>query len=217
MGLHVKDLSVKLPKKTILKGISFLVEKGETIGLIGKNASGKSTLLKAIFGIISYQRGSISVDDRTFRNFKERKTVIKYLPQHTILPNHVKINELFNMFCPEGANEEMGFMNMMEKFGEKRCRELSGGERRLMELLMFLCSNAKILLLDEPFSGLSPILKETALSLIQDLSCHKCIIISDHDLSSLVEISDKILLLREGNIYLQRKDIEQIMAEMRNS
>jgi len=116
------------------------------------------------------------------------------------LPNHVKIDQLISLMCAKEYGEKIRSHSFTNKFLSKYSNQLSGGERRLIEILLILYSNNKFLLLDEPFKGVNPIHRETIKLLIKEQLHNKGIIITNHDFITVIELSDNLIVLNNGAI-----------------
>lgn len=185
---------------TVLTDIFISCELGEIIGLIGRNGSGKSTLLKIIFGSLQADQKYVKANEQQIITLADSIKLIKYLPQDNYLPKTTKITKLLKLF--DGTLDIEGFKNdpLVSNLINSKPNQLSGGEKRLVEILLVLYSEANYLLLDEPFNGVAPIYKESIKKLIKTKAKNKGIIITDHDYRNVLEISDRIVLLYDGGI-----------------
>ncbi|GAB0157323.1 ATP-binding cassette domain-containing protein [Chryseobacterium sp. Alg-005] len=195
--LHVDSVTKSFGNKTILQDIYLRCETGKTIALLGRNGSGKSTLLKIIFGTEKGDSQFIRVNDKVLQNQKDRKTRISYLPQQFFLPKNIKIKHLIPLFCDARNTESLMTSDIMKPFLHKTVRQLSGGEKKIIEVLLIIYSDAEFILLDEPFYGLSPKMIYEIQKIIKQQSEVKGIIISDHHYEEVLNISDEILLLSD--------------------
>lgn len=196
--LHVDSIQKKFGTKQVLSDVFISCDKNDIIGLVGRNGSGKSTLLQIIFGSVTAEQKFIKVEGRIIHGIKEGRNLINYLPQHHFLPSHVKIKKLITTFCTKKDTKLLIENKGIQKMLYKKSHELSGGERRLLEIYLIVCSRAKIILLDEPFNGISPIEKDKIKSLILQKSQNRVFIITDHDYRNILKISTKIVLLKNG-------------------
>jgi ABC-type branched-subunit amino acid transport system ATPase component len=209
--------------KNIVREINLVIEEGEFIGLFGTNGAGKSTILKAIRGILYQQEGSIlynqgdsneTINITNYSPAKRSRLGIKYLTQDArIFSNFtVKENLLFAVNFDKSLYDEKidsifnVFPDMKENhFLDKRGSELSGGQREKTAIAMVLITNPRLLMLDEPSTGLSPNLVESLLKGIRD--CQKnqvpkmgIILIEQQKLFEAKYICDSLYLLKNGNI-----------------
>ncbi|KIC63625.1 ATP-binding cassette domain-containing protein [Chryseobacterium taiwanense] len=196
--LHVDSLTKSFDEKKILRDIYISCETGKIVRILGRNGTGKSTLLKIIFGTIKGDYQHISVDNKVLQHQWDRKDKIAYLPQYFFLPKGVKIKNLISIFCNKENSEKLAELDIMKPFLDETSRNLSGGEKKIVEALLIIFSGAQFILLDEPFNGLSPKMTNEMQKLIKEQSKEKGIIISDHRYQEVLDISDEIYLLSES-------------------
>lgn len=200
LKLHVDSIEKSFGEKKLLKDIFISCETGEIVGILGRNGSGKSTLLEIIFGTIPAENKFVRVGNKVIKNSFDNKNLIHYLPQNHFLPSHLKIKTIIELFCNRENAEKLKNHNSIKRFLNDKPKNLSGGEKRLIEILLVLYSDCKYVILDEPFHSLSPKITDEIKILIKDQSAEKGIIITDHQYQNVMEISDKIMLLKEGSI-----------------
>ena len=176
--LSFENLSIGYENNVILENLSFAIEEGDYVAILGENGAGKSTLLKTMLGLIEPINGKIVLDA------KVKKTEIGYLPQQTAVqkdfPASVWEVVISGCLAKNGlrpfytkADKALAKANI-EKMGlqgfEKRCyRELSGGQQQRVLLARALCSSDKLLVLDEPVTGLDPKVTNQLYELVDDL------------------------------------------------
>ena len=208
--LTVKDLSLGYDGKAILSGLNFTVNEGDYLCIVGENGSGKSTLMKTLLHLQQPLGGSIEYGEGIKAN------EIGYLPQQTIVqrdfPSSVK--EIVLSGCQARskgrffytkedkalAKENIGRMHI-EDIARKSYRELSGGQQQRVLLARALCAAQKILLLDEPVTGLDPKVSAELYSVIKDLNKQgMTILMISHDIASSIRYASHILHIGE-NVY----------------
>lgn len=194
--LHVDSVRKSFQGKKILQDIFLSCDVGEIVGLLGRNGSGKSTLLQIIFGSVSADYSFVRFGENVMKSQRDRKNQIAYLPQHSFLPKNIKIKKLAKIFC----NENYKKSEFLKQFLEEKINNLSAGEVRIIEILFILFSDAKIILLDEPFHSLSPKTISFIKEEIQKLKIEKGFIISDHQYEEVLSISNRNLLLVNGSL-----------------
>ncbi|WCT10512.1 ATP-binding cassette domain-containing protein [Mucilaginibacter jinjuensis] len=195
--LKVDSVQLDFGGRKILQSVYIDCKAGEVIGLLGRNGCGKSSLLKIIFGTLTPNYKYVSIDDEFIaKGYLDNK--IAYLPQHNYLPQNMVINQLAPMLVDPLAWDEFSSYPLYQEHQHKKPRDLSGGELRKLETLMILYSKANYILLDEPFTHVSPIQAEDIKAIIRKRSPYKGFIITDHQYQNILEISDKIILINNG-------------------
>ncbi len=199
--LHVDSVIKYYGNRRILNNIFISCKKGEIKGLLGRNGSGKSTLLKIIFGTETADFKFVKVGNSVIQNLHEGRKYINYLPQFNFLPQNVKINSLIRLFLPKEKRGLLTDNELIRPLLNKKNHELSGGEKRIIEILLIINSEAGIILLDEPFNGVSPVLRDVIKENIISLKKEKGFIITDHDYRNVIDIADRIVFLHNEALY----------------
>ncbi|MCD7723333.1 MAG: ABC transporter ATP-binding protein [Clostridiales bacterium] len=199
--IKCQDLTLGYDSSTVLSGLSFTVNEGDYLCILGENGSGKSTLIKTVLGLLSPLGGSIMFGEAL------KKNEIGYLPQQTEIQRDfpASVNEIVLSGCKcalfyTKENKREALENM-EKAGisdlKSRCyRELSGGQQQRVLLARALCATKKLLLLDEPVTGLDPGAAERMYSVIDRL--HKggiTVIMISHDTPGALKYASHILYI----------------------
>ncbi|MBD8082070.1 ATP-binding cassette domain-containing protein [Chryseobacterium caseinilyticum] len=206
--LHIDSITKSFGEKEILKDIYLGLDTGKITGLLGRNGSGKSTLFQIIFGSLKGETQYIKFNETILQKQSDRKNRIAYLPQHSFLPKNVKIKSLIKLFCDKEDAQKLSDLNLIHPFLNEIPKALSGGELRLVEVMLIICSKAEFILLDEPFHSLSPKIITEVKAMIKK-QIKKGFLISDHQYQDVLEISDENFLLSEGNLSLI-KDLTEL-------
>lgn len=195
--LKVDSVQLAFEERKILQDVYLECRQGQVIGLLGRNGSGKSSLLRIIFGTLNPSYKYVSINDE-FIHKGYHNNRIAYLPQHSYLPNDVKISKLAKVLVDENFWNEFTGLNIYKLHSHKTAGQLSGGELRQLEMLMIIHSRADFVLLDEPFTHISPIQADEFKPIIRACAKRKGIIITDHQYYNILEVSDKVILLNNG-------------------
>lgn len=214
--LEIDNITLNFDGKDILKSIYFKAEKGKVTGILGSNGSGKTSLLRIIFGELTPTNKLIKIDKIPFRSKLYKKGFIRYLPQFQIFPDAFSLQEAFHSFNVSMNDFLKNFPNFKEKENHYFF-QFSGGEKRLIETFIILKSDAKIILLDEPFSHLAPLYISRIKELIKQEKQYKIIIITDHLFKDILDISDTTYLLKEGWSKLLQNPEDLIFHKYTNS
>jgi lipopolysaccharide export system ATP-binding protein len=195
--LKVDSVQLSYNNRKILQDVYLQCQTGEVLGILGRNGSGKSSLLKVIFGSVTPEYKYVSIDDHHITKGYINKQ-IAYLPQHNYLPAHISIWQLAEfMISPADWNEFSSYPVYQNNF-TKKIKEVSGGEQRQLEILMVMYSAAPFILLDELFTHVSPIQAEALKELIRKRSAHKGIIVTDHQYYNVLDVAHRIILMNNG-------------------
>ncbi|MEM6799887.1 MAG: ATP-binding cassette domain-containing protein [Bacteroidota bacterium] len=197
--IQIDSLFLRFRDKDILKGISFSMTKHEISGILGRNASGKSCLLRVLIGHLNPQSKHFRVDNKFQKNLYKQNGLINYLPQHPFHPKSLKIKSLLKLYDIE-LPEFLYHYPFTEEMLTLKFGQLSGGQKRLLEVLFILESATHFSILDEPFTYLMPKYVDLIKNRILKLKERKGFIITDHQYSHILELSDKLYLLKEGRI-----------------
>jgi branched-chain amino acid transport system ATP-binding protein len=193
----------------ILKGVDFSVNAGEIVCIIGPNGAGKSTLLKTIAGLLRPKAGTVTLEDKDITGKLPRDIArggLAYVPQeHNIFPSlSVRENlEMGGYIDPKAAEERVGqAFDRFPVLGQKRrhaARTLSGGERQILAMAMALMVKPRVLLLDEPSAGLSPVAAEKLFDAIVDINKSGLAIgMVEQNASEALAISNRGYILVDG-------------------
>ena len=211
MTLEIDSVDLEFDGKKVLYGIYIKSERGKVTGILGRNGSGKTSLLRILFGDLKPKYKNIRCNGKCLPRPLYRTGRIAYLPQHPLLPKHLSIHRAFELFNVSWEQ----FMNLFQSFKEykkKRIKDLSSGEIRVVETYLVLMSNKEIILLDEPFSFIAPIYVEKFTALINQVKKRSIIILTDHFYNDILAVSETVYLLKNGcskNI----EDMEELKRE----
>lgn len=197
--LNVSKLNKSFGKKVILKDINLDCKVGEIVGIFGRNGTGKSTLLKLIFGTIKADSILIKLNAEIISQSKVISSKkIGYLPQETFLPKEWKVREIIPFFFPNGDDQDKIFYSkQVSSFEKTKVGQLSLGQLRYLELLIIGNLKHKFIMLDEPFSMIEPIYKDVIKSLLLEIKETKGIILTDHYYNDVLEVTDRNFIIKD--------------------
>jgi branched-chain amino acid transport system ATP-binding protein len=225
--LAVEDIVGGYGKLTVLNGTSFKVARGAITTVIGPNGAGKSTVFKAVFGLLPVERGRVVFDGREVTNLDPRRLLelgISYVPQgRNVFPElSVRHNlELGATAAAPGANIGARIESLMERFPMLRRKAgaqastLSGGEQKMLEIARGLMLQPKLMLIDEPSIGLSPILVEDLFGLLRDMRTRGItVLMIEQNAKRALENSDDGIVLELGRTRIADR-ADTILADPR--
>ena len=221
-------LKKSFDNKTVINDISLEVKSGEIVGLLGPNGAGKTTTFYMIVGLIKSDQGSIHIDDKniTFDPIHRRfEHGISYLPQEPSIFRDMtardNINAILEIDKNLNSNERIEILkSLIEKFDlrkfiDTKGVQLSGGERRRVEIARALALKPKFLLLDEPFAGIDPISVIDIQKIIKVLAKEKIgVLITDHNVRETLKICHKSYVIDSGKVLASGKPKDLVKDEV---
>lgn len=204
------NLTKKFGKVYALNDVSVTCNKGECIALLGPNASGKTTFIKCILGMVVPEKGAIQFDNEMISNNWLYRNRIGYMPQIGRYPDNMTIGQVFNLMKeirkPNGLeDDELVKKFQLDTMMQKRMRTLSGGTRQKVSAALAFLFNPDVLILDEPTAGLDPVSSELLKEkIIKEKDKGKLILLSSHVLSELDDLVTEIIYMQDGKVNFQK-------------
>lgn len=195
--LKVDSIQLEYDGRKILQDIHLTCRQGEIIGLLGKNGCGKSSLLRIIFGLLKPIYKYVAIDN-IFVNKGYQGNRIAYLPQHNYLPKGIMLHKLAKLVVDPQFWSTFTKLPIYGLCFDKTAAELSGGQLRHFETMMVIHSKADFILLDEPFTHISPIQAEELKEVMRACAKAKGIIVTDHQYYNILDVSQRVILLDNG-------------------
>lgn len=196
-GLEVDSVIMRYGEHTVLSDVYLKCNVGDIIGIFGRNGSGKTTLFNIIYGTCTAENSFVRIDREVISRGAFRGGLVGYLPQNDFFPAHLRIREVFSLL-PQWRVDRKD--EILGRVWETRAGELSGGELRYLEIMYLLWSGFKYLILDEPFSGLAPVMVERLCSILKEHSKTAGIMIADHDYRSVAGLVNRHFMLDSGEL-----------------
>ena len=213
--LECKNLTKQYGHVTALEDVSFSIEPGRIVGLLGPNGSGKTTLIKLANGLLTPTSGELTICNAD--PGKETHAIVSYLPERTSIPLWMTATQLLDFyqdfykeFRRDAAEEMLAHLNIPAK---QRIKQMSKGTREKVQLIMVMSRAAKLYLLDEPIGGVDPATRDYILStIIGNYDPEAAVVISTHLISDVEKVLDDVIFINQGRVMLQ-SSVDQIREE----
>lgn len=209
MRLEVQDLRKTFGETEVLHGISFCVESGSALGLLGRNGAGKTTTIRILMDVFKANKGSIQMDGKPF---VPKEYQIGYLPEErglypkkTVGEQLVYLAMLRGLSAKQAKEQTKKWLARMgvSEYENRKLETLSKGNQQKVQLAQTLLCNPDIVILDEPFSGLDPVNAQILKDVIkEEIVAGKLVIFSSHQMSHVEEFCDEIAIMNHGDIVL---------------
>lgn len=213
--LEIKGLAKSYDGRQVVKGVDILVRRGEIVGLLGPNGAGKTTTFYMVVGVVSPNAGSIIFDNNDITNLpihERARFGIGYLSQEPSIFRKLSVEEnimaILETLPISKSERDHRLQILLEELNiahlaKNKAYTLSGGERRRLEITRALVTNPSFILLDEPFSGIDPIVVNEAQEIIKELKEKGLgILLTDHNVRETLSITDRAYLIAEGKILI---------------
>ncbi|MCJ7788249.1 MAG: LPS export ABC transporter ATP-binding protein [Methyloceanibacter sp.] len=211
--LTVRSVVKSFKKRTVVRGVSLDVARGEAVGLLGPNGAGKTTVFYMITGLIPADEGTIKIDGRdvtTLPMYRRARLGIGYLPQEASIFRGLTVEEnilaVLEMVEPDKRERQKQLDALLEEFRIERLRKspamrLSGGERRRVEIARALATRPSFMLLDEPFAGIDPIAVNDIRALVRHLTERGIgVLVTDHNVRETLELVSRAYIIHDGMV-----------------
>jgi len=216
MILRTEDLVKRYRNRTVVNHVSIQVKQGEIVGLLGPNGAGKTTTFYMTVGLVTPNQGKIFLEDMEITQFpvyKRARNGIGYLAQEASVFRKLSVEDniraVLEMTQQSEAYQKEKLESLIAEFGLQKVRknlgdQLSGGERRRVEIARCLAIDPKFIMLDEPFAGIDPIAVQDIQQIVGKLKLKNIgILITDHNVHETLSITDRAYLLFEGKVLFQ--------------
>ena len=219
MKLEVKDITKSFGDKQVLHGISFEVQSGRALGLLGRNGAGKTTTIRILMDVFRANSGEVLLDGE---KFNQRKHLIGYLPEERgLYPKKKVIEQMVYLGRIRGISKSEAVANSKKwlkrlgvlEYENAKLETLSKGNQQKVQLASTLVCDPDIVILDEPFSGLDPVNSRILQDVVMELiGQNKIVIFSSHQMSYVEEFCKDIVIINKGDVVLSG-DLDNIKIE----
>ncbi len=211
MKLEVKNLEKKFKKFTAVNDISFCIDEGKTLGVLGPNGCGKTTTIGMLLGLIKPSNGEILIDNVNFENLNREKILSKFnfaspyveLPKKLTVKENLEIyGRLYGVRDLTNRIREISNDLNLGLFLNKKTGELSSGQKNRVSLAKSLINNPKILFLDEPTASLDPDIGDFVRKYIEEYKSKNriSILLASHNMKEVERLCDQVIMMKEGKI-----------------
>ena len=213
MGVTIEHIGMRIGQQQVLDDVSLTIGEGEVVGLLGPNGAGKSTLMKILVGLREPTSGSVQVPP---------KAEIGYLPEQNPLYEDMYVREYLAFMARLGKVSGERIDEVVRETGltpeaHKKIGQLSKGYRQRVGLCQALLQNPKLLILDEPTTGLDPNQLDDIRALIRRLGQDRMIILSTHILQEVQKMCTRVVILDHGTVKADTTDLSQVEQLFRES
>ena len=211
MSLELKKVAKSFGATKALSGISFTLKEGEVVGLLGPNGAGKSTLMRILSGYYTNWDGDVNFFEKSYRNhLKSIKNEVGYLTENNPLYADMYVIEYLKYVAELFRRKKAPIDQLIKKTGllshyDKKIRFLSKGYKQRVGIAAALINDPKLVILDEPTTGLDPNQLLEIRKLIRELGDKKIVLLSTHILQEVDAICDRVLIINQGEIVLDEK------------
>lgn len=225
--VELKNVSKKFDNKLVLDNIGLKIGQGKIIGLLGKNGTGKTTIIKLINDLLIPNTGDVLIHGK--KPGIESKKIIAYLPERTCLDKSMTISEVLKFYSEFYPNfDEKKARKLLEDLGlneNLKIAKMSKGMQEKLQIILVMSRKALLYILDEPLGGVDPATRDYILdTIISNYSDNSSVLISTHLISDIERILDEVIFVNSGKIVLQEdadelrnsknKSIDEIFREM---
>ena len=213
--IELEDITAAYDEQPVLWDLDLNIKKGSLLGIIGPNGAGKPTTMKMLTGALTPTEGSITIDGiDIIKNPIKAQRTIGYLPEHNPLYTEMYVREYLqftaNLYpaVPRNRVEEVIALTGLLPESNKKIEALSKGYRQRVGLASALIHDPKVLILDEPTTGLDPNQLVEIRNIVKELGKHKTVLLSSHIMQEIQAVASRVIVLHKGNIVLDKNMTE---------
>lgn len=207
--LEIDSVQLSFDGRTILSNVYLKCETGDIVGILGRNGCGKSSLLKLLFGTLRAESKSVRYNGVYTQQLYKINRAVHYLPQDGMFMDYLTFSDLISIFKLVPSLDQLLEIEELRENQNIKIGALSGGIKKMMEIMTLLYSDAHFVLLDEPFSFISPVLIEKLIPHIQAQAKTKGIILTDHLYQKIWSTASKYYIIYDSNMR-QIYEIEEL-------
>lgn len=204
--VSIKDFSLTIGNKKIVKELSFDIQAGEVFALLGANGSGKTSTVRSLLGIYHATSGTLHIDGRPYTPAQAQ--LVGYLPEERglysrskVLDTMIYFGELKGMYRGEAREFSLSYLQRvgLEDKADTKIKKLSGGQQQKVQLGVAIIGNPKLLILDEPTKGLDPVNRKLLIDIVDELQQKgAAVIYITHLMEEVERLADRLIILKDG-------------------
>ena len=224
--INISQLTKSYGNNVVLRDISFKADSGHIIGLLGPNGSGKTTLIKILTGLIKDYKGTVRIANEEIG--PATKAIVAFLPDKSYLPDWMTpldaigyLADFYKDFDRAKAEKMIGTFDLNPK---QRLKTMSKGQQEKLNLILVMCRQAQLYILDEPLGGVDPAARENILNLIKNNYANgSTVLLSTHLINDVEDIFDRVLMISGGKLVVDSfvedvrkggKSVEEVFKEV---
>ena len=203
--LEINNIHKSFDDKKIIDSVSFSVEQGKIVGLLGKNGSGKTTVIKMINNLLTIDSGEILINGEKIS--EKTKAMISYLPERTYLDSSKTVSQVFDFFCDFYADFDREraekLLKDLDLDVNARLSKMSKGMKEKIQLVLVMSRRAKLYILDEPLGGVDPSTRDYIMqTILSNFGEDASMLITTHLIADVEKILDEVIFIDKGKIIL---------------
>ncbi len=204
--LQIKNIEKSFGDKKIINDVSFSIKSGKIVGLLGKNGSGKTTVIKMINDLLTIDKGQILIDGQEIS--EKTKAIVSYLPERTYLDNTKTIAQVFDYFQDFYENFDRtkaeSLLKDLDLDINAGLAKMSKGMKEKLQLILVMSRNAKLYILDEPLGGVDPSTRDYIMqTILSNFGENSSILITTHLIADVEKILDEVIFIDKGKVVLK--------------
>ena len=204
--LQIKNIEKSFGDKKIINDVSFSIKSGKIVGLLGKNGSGKTTIIKMINDLLTIDKGQILIDGQEIS--EKTKAIVSYLPERTYLDNTKTIAQVFDYFQDFYENFDRtkaeSLLKDLDLDVNAGLAKMSKGMKEKLQLILVMSRSAKLYILDEPLGGVDPSTRDYIMqTILSNFGENSSILITTHLIADIEKILDEVIFIDKGKVVLK--------------
>ena len=216
--LELKNVSKSFDNKKIIDDVNFEIEEGKIVGLLGKNGSGKTTIIKMINDLLTIDKGEILINGEKIS--EKTKEIVSYLPERTYLDSNQTVSDVFKFFedfyTDFNREKAENLLKDLDLDINSSLSKMSKGMKEKIQLILVMSRNAKLYILDEPLGGVDPTTRDYIMkTILSNFGEKSSLLITTHLISDIEKILDEVIFIDKGKIILNENADE--LRENENS